>query len=163
MSMFGAKCLMGEKSIRSTALSNLPVAAYSRPIMSPDDRPVLSLVIATPYRISSLSPHTVTREISVREARPILTSTQFLPRDITIPHPPILEITRLGPMLEGLIEVNHSQSMIGAVTNLLSPTLDASNIRGGDIFLVSTRSFLTNDVGFTQYGERRYPRAPDHV
>ena len=107
MSMFSANFLMGEKFIRSMASSNVPVAAYSRPVMNPDNRPTPSTIITAPYRISSLSTRILVREVSVHEIRPVVIYTRFLRRDITTSHPPILEVTRLGRMFEGLIEVSH--------------------------------------------------------
>jgi len=147
--MFGANFLMGEKFIRSMVSSNLPVAAYSRPVMSPDNRPTPSTIIATPYRISSLSARNLVREVLVREIRLVVIYIRFLRRDITISHPPILEVTRLGRMFEGLVEVSHWQSMIGDASNF-SLILDVNNIGGDDTFLMFAQPSLTNDVGFPQ-------------
>jgi len=118
MSMFGANFLMGEKFIRSMVSSNLPVAAYSKPVMSPGNRPTPSTIITAPYRIPSLSARNLVREVLVREIRLVVIYIRFLRGDITTFHPPILEVTHLGRMFEGLVEVSHRQSIIGDASNL---------------------------------------------
>ena len=116
--MFGANFLMGEKFIRSMVSSNLPVAAYRKPVMSPDNRPTPSTIITAPYRIPSLSARNLVREVLVREIRLVVIYIRFLRGDITTFHPPILEVTHLGRMFEGLVEVSHRQSIIGDASNL---------------------------------------------